>query len=237
MRLGLLGTILANLIEWVVMDIPGPAGRAVRYHYYRRRLKALGRNVKFDVGVRILNPEFVSIGDNTWIDNYVVILAGPPSVGEGPILYKPNPDFDLEPGEVLIGSNVHVANFVIIQGHGGVKIGDDLTLASGCMIYSLSHHHSNLVDRTDRRKYKFTSMVSRRDQSLICAPVVVGRDAALGLNSILMPGVTVGAGSWIAPASLVNCSIPSNALAGGSPAEIVKSDLHPGWIAAESESG
>ena len=237
MRLGLLGTILANLVEWVVMDIPGPAGRAVRYHYYRRRLKALGRNVKFDVGVRILNPEFVSIGDNTWIDNYVVILAGPPSVGDGPILYKPNSDFDLEPGEVLIGRNVHVANFVVLQGHGGLKIGDNSGVASGSMVYSLSHHHSNLLDRSDPRKYKFTSMVQRRDQSLICAPVVMGQDTALGLHCILLPGVTIGAGSWVGSGSVVTHSIPANVLATGNPAQVLKTDLHAGWTPEGSEGG
>lgn len=225
----ILSTILSNLAEWSVTNVPGALGRALRYRYYRRRLKSIGKGVKFDVGVRILNPEHVSIGDNTWIDNYVVILAAPPKVGDGPILYKDNPDFDLRPGEVHIGSNVHIANFVVIQGHGGVKIGDNLTVASGSMIYSLSHHHSNLVDLKDTKKYMFTGMVPHREQSLISGPVVVGDDAAVGLNSILLPGVTIGAGTWVGCASVVTRSLPANVMAVGNPAQIVKSELHPGW--------
>lgn len=223
------GIIAADLAEWIVVSAPGSLGRAIRYQYYRRRLRFVGRGVKFDVGVRILNPGYVSIGDNTWIDNYVVILAGPPKAGDGPILNKLNPDFDLELGEVWIGCNVHISNFVVIQGHGGVKIGSDSAVASGSMLYSMSHHHSNLVDRSDRRKFKFTSMVERRKQSLICSPVVMGQDSALGLHSILLPGVTVGAGSWIGSGSVVSRSLPANVLASGNPAQIVKTDLHPGW--------
>ena len=233
----ILSTSLSNLAEWSVTNVPGALGRALRYRYYRRRLKSIGKGVKFDVGVRILNPGHVSIGDNTWIDNYVVILAGPPKVGDGPILHKENPDFDLGPGEVHIGSNVHIANFVVIQGHGGVKIGDNSGVASGSMIYSMSHHHSNLVDRSDLRKYKFTSMVDRCHQSLIASPIVMAQDSALGLNSILLPGVTIGAGTWVGCASVVSRSLPENVLAAGNPAQIVKSELHPGWKPTARQHG
>ena len=233
----ILSTILSNLAEWSVTNVPGALGRAMRYRYYRRRLKSIGKGVKFDVGVRILNPGHVSIGDNTWIDNYVVILAGPPKVGDGPILYKDNPDFDLRPGEVHIGSNVPIANFVVIQGHGGVKIGDNSGVASGSMIYTVSHHYSNLVDRTDRRKYKYTPMVDRREQSLICAPVVMGQDTGMGLHSILLPGVTIGTGSFVGAASLVTRSLPVNVMAAGNPAQIVKSELHPGWKPTARQHG
>jgi len=228
-------SVLTALIEWVITDIPGTVGRRLRRVYWCTRLQQMGRDVQIDVGVRILGPEHVSIGDNTWIDNYVVIIAGPPSKGEGPFLRRKNPDFNGDLGEVVIGNNVHVANFVVIQGHGGVIIGDNLCIASGSMIYSMSHHHSNLVDRSDPRKYKFTSMVDRREQSLIAAAVVLESDSAVGLNTTILPGVTVGAGSWIGSGSVVVRSVPSNTLASGNPAEVVKPELHPGWTADKDQ--
>lgn len=235
--LGLSKLVLSSLIEWILLDIPGPVGRRLRRAYWRTKLKHMGRDVQIDIGVRILNPQHVSIGDNTWIDSYVFIIAGPPSIGEGPFLLRENPDFEHALGDVTIGSNVHVANYVVLQGHGGLFIGDNVGIASGSMIYSMSHHHSNLLDRSDPKKYKFTPMVDRREQSLICAAVVLDRDSAIGLNSTVLPGVSVGAGSWIGSGAVVQRSVQPNALATGNPAQVVKADLHPGWTPDTDQVG
>lgn len=225
-----------SLLEAMIISVPGQLGRALRLRFWRSRLRYMGDGVQIDVGVRIVNPQFVSIDDNTWIDNYVIILAGPPRDRAGPILFKTTPEFEGEVGEVTIGKNVHIANFVVLQGHGGLSIGDNMTVASGSMIYSLSHHHSNLVDRSDRKKYAFSSMAPGEDQSLVAAPVVLGDYAAVGLNSIILPGATIGAGSWIGSGSVVSGEIPPNTLVNGNPAQIVKSDLHPGWRNPVKES-
>lgn len=221
--------ILSTLIEWVIADIPGPIGRRLRRLYWSRRLKHIGQGVQIDVGVRIVGPEYISIGDNCWIDNYVVLLAGPPTEGGGPIYRKDTPGFRGDPGEIIIESGVHLVNFVVVQGHGGVQLGHNSSIANGGMVYSMSHHHSNLVDRTDTRKFKFTPMVDRSEQSLICRPVVIGDDCAVGLNSVVLPGTQVGHGTWIGSGSVVSGKFPGNALVMGNPAEVKKLDLNPGW--------
>lgn len=235
--LAMIRSVYNSLLESMVINTPGPLGRVLRARFWRYRLKHMGRGVKIDIGVRIVNPEYVSIGDNTWIDNYVVILAGPPSLGDGPVYIKSNPDYMGASGEVVIGRNVHVANFVVIQGHGGLCIGDDTGIASGSLLYSMSHHHSNLVDRTDPRKYAFTPMVPRSDQSLVLGPIVIGRRSAIGLRSIVLPGVTVGDGSWVASGSVVSKPVPKNALAAGNPATLVKEDLNQGWSLSADTAG
>lgn len=224
-----LRSVFESILELLVSNVPGPLGRVMRARFWRSRLKHLGKGVKIDVGVRILNPHCVSIGDNTWIDNYVVILGGAPKEGDGPILLKKNPEFQGNSGDVTIGNNVHVANFVVLQGHGGLRIGDNTGIASGSMLYSMSHHHSNLVDKADTKKYDFTPMVPRSDQSLIVSPVVIGTSSAVGLNSIILPGVTVADGGWIASGSVVSNSVPANSLAAGNPATVIKHELNPGW--------
>ena len=61
-------------IRELVTYWPGSLGFRMRYFYYKRRLKFLGRNVKIDTGVYFQNPQFISISENCWIDKNVVIF-------------------------------------------------------------------------------------------------------------------------------------------------------------------
>ena len=55
-----------------------------------------------------------------------------------------------------------------------------------------------------------------------CAPVVIEDDVWLGLNVIVLKGVTIGAGAVIAANSVVISTIPPRVLAAGIPARVVK---------------
>jgi acetyltransferase-like isoleucine patch superfamily enzyme len=217
----LLKVQLWGLVEWVISPIPEGLGRRIRYSYYKRRLKFIGKKVVIDVGVRIINPKYVSIGDNTWIDNYVVILAGPPGERDGPLKRKLNHAFKYSEGEVVIGSNCHIAMFVVLQGHGGLSIGDNSGIASGSLLYSMSHHYRNTDEPNDLTVYKFSPMAPSSEQSLVVSPVVMEANTALGLNSVMLPGATIHEGSWVGTNSMVLNSIPPWSIASGAPAQII----------------
>lgn len=53
-------------------------------------------------------------------------------------------------------------------------------------------------------------------------PVIIGDNVWLGGGVTILPGVTIGSGSVIAAHSVVSRDIPSNSLAAGSPARVVK---------------
>ena len=65
---------LRGLVEWVIGSIPGPAGYAIRWPYYKMILGGLGWGALIDVGVRIENPRTVFIGKRSWIDRNVLII-------------------------------------------------------------------------------------------------------------------------------------------------------------------
>lgn len=54
------------------------------------------------------------------------------------------------------------------------------------------------------------------------APVTIGRHVWIGMNSIVLKGVTIGDGAIIAAGSVVTRDIPSDCVAGGVPARVIK---------------
>lgn len=211
-----------SMVEGTLSFIAGRIGRKLRYAYYKNRLRSLGRNVVIDVGVRFINPEHISIGDNCWIDSLVSIIAGAPILLGRQVYRKPNPDYRYSEGEVVIAENCHIAQQVILQGHGGLSIGPNITVASGTKIYTLSHHYRNLNHPGDPTMFKFSTMAPFHEQFLISGPVVMKENSGIGLSSVVFPGVTIHEGTLIEALSLVKHSIPAYAIAGGNPAMVKK---------------
>ena len=89
------------------------------------------------------------------------------------------------------------------------------------MIHSLSHHYKK-PGKDDAAIYKFTPCAPPEDQSLIEGPVILEGNNALGLNSVILPGVTIGKNSWIGVCSYVVKDIPPNCIASGCPAKVTK---------------
>jgi acetyltransferase-like isoleucine patch superfamily enzyme len=127
----------------------------------------------------------------------------------------------VEEGELKIGKSCHISKNVVIQAQGGVFIGDFTGIASGAKIYSLSHHYKNLAN-DDGRIYKFTPLAPPGDQSLIQGTVVFEGNNALGLNSVVLPGVTIGKNSWVGTCSNVVDDLPPSCVATGCPAKVIK---------------
>lgn len=199
--------ILFSIIEALITNIPGGLGRRMRRIYYGKRLAEMGPGVVFDCGVRIINPDWVRIGANTWIDNYVVILAGPAERDRAAYNRKKEAT-GIREGEVRIGKNCHIAPFAVLQGHGGILIKDNCGVASGCKLYSLSHHYKGDDNSDNSVIFKFTPMAPKHEQSLISSPIVMEDSTAIGLNSVLLPGTHIGEGAWIGSGSVIRGAVP-----------------------------
>lgn len=207
----------------VTYSFDNGVGWVLRAAYWKARVVKLGKNVQIEIGAKAKNWHSISIGDNSWIDRNVLLLAGSggPSNYMGPFHHKENKSFQGKRGELIIGKGCHIAPNVVIQSIEGVEIGDYSGIASGAKIYSLSHHYRNF-ERDDGIIYKFTPCAPPNEQSLIGGPVVLQGNNAIGLNSVVLPGVTIGKNSWIGVNSCVINNVPPESIAMGCPAKVTK---------------
>lgn len=210
-----------DLVMLLITYWPGSLGYTFRYRYWKRKLKYLGKNVRIDVGVYFQRPGYISIDENTWIDRNVVILAGPDQCHrESKYIF--NHKFQLIKGEVYIGRHVHIGIGAIISGIGGVLISENSCLSAGVKIYSFSHHYRSLLE-PDRSDIHYGSQGDYVKQFMIEGPVVLEENVGVGLNSIILPGVSIGNNSFVAINSVVLQSFPANSFIQGNPGQRVKS--------------
>jgi len=211
---------IKDFIEMIITYFPGRTGELIRYEYYKKHLKHIGKNVKFDIGVFIQNPQFISIDDLCWIDKGVIILAGSDKSNRAR-RFIDNKNYRIERGNVYIGKKVHIAPYSIISGIGGIYISDECGIAAGTKIYSFSNHYRS-DEFPSNRKFCFAIFVEESRQFMIEGPVFLGENVGVGLNSIILPGVSIGKDSFIGINSVVSTSFEKNSMIVGNPAIKIK---------------
>ncbi|MEL6108316.1 MAG: DapH/DapD/GlmU-related protein [Planctomycetota bacterium] len=90
-----------------------------------------------------------------------------------------------------------------------IDIGSNVLIGANSQIFDTDFHP---IDWRDRREGK----------SALSAPVVIEDDVWLGANVTVLKGVRIGARSVIAAGSIVHSDVPSDVLAGGVPAKVIR---------------
>lgn len=125
--------------------------------------------------------------------------------GEGSSIY----DSSLVLGNVKVGQNTWIGPFTVLDGSGGLEIGDNCSISAGVQIYS----HDTVMWAT-----------SAGVEQIEYGSVKIGNDCYLGPNVVISKGITIGNQCVIGANSFVNRNIPSGLRAWGNPAKIIKSN-------------
>ena len=113
---------------------------------------------------------------------------------------------------ITMGNDVWIGYFCLIDGSGGLEIGNNVTISSG--VHVLTHDSSNYRFKNLEKDILNGNHIER-------APVKIGNNVQIGTNSVILPGVTIGDNVIVGALTLVNKDIPSNSKAVGSPVKIL----------------
>lgn len=106
---------------------------------------------------------------------------------------------------IKIGENVFINSCCRFQDQGGIEIGDGSLIGHNTTIATLNH-----------------DFAPTKRQNLTPKSVKIGKNVWIGSDCTILPGVEIGDGAIIGAGSVVTKSIPSNTIAVGNPARIIK---------------
>lgn len=163
----------------------------------RSELAAMGfRHIGEDVRVartaRLLDPQYMSLGDRSMVDEYCILS-----------------------GSLTIGSNVHIAHGCkVIAGIDGFEMGDFSGLAFGVTVFAQSDDYTGHALTNPTVPMKFRRIERGR--------ISMGRHAIVGAGAVIFPGVTIGEGASVGANAIVTKSLDPWTVNVGSPARRVK---------------
>lgn len=147
------------------------------------------------------------------------------------------------PKDVVIGKRVWMWGHLNSQSGGRIVVDDFSKIGSGCEIdavesvtigkftaIAVNVHITDNNNHPVNPSFRKYMRICGDDESRLWkhsahAPVLIGENCWIGRNVSVMKGVTIGDNCVIAANSVVTKSIPSNCIAAGNPAKVVKTNI------------
>ncbi|MCA9962140.1 MAG: acyltransferase [Anaerolineales bacterium] len=112
------------------------------------------------------------------------------------------------PQNFHVGNNVHINSNAFIRAEGNVSIEDNVHISRNLVIYSMNHNYEgDLLPYDSEQRYK---------------PVRIQKNAWIGMNVSIIPGITIGEGAIIGMGTVVSKDVPPLAIVGSAPQQILK---------------
>ncbi len=196
------------------------------------RLMAVFRMYKQTQHLKGIN-EFVEKGNSHFLESFHLLLNKPKKnkvylkVGNDTML-NCTITFESATGEVIIGDRCFIGASQIISKN-RVEIQNDIFIAWGCCIYD---HDSHSIDYKEREKdiqrqlndfRNGKNFIESKDWSAVNSkPIKICSHAWIGMNCIILKGVTIGEGAIVGAGSVVTKDVAPWTIVGGNPAKMIK---------------
>lgn len=121
--------------------------------------------------------------------------------------------------EIVIGDNVGMSS-ACIWSQKSITIGNNVNIGGDCLIMDSDAHPHSYLQR--RRDFEQKVGLEKYMETILCAPIVIEDDVWIGARCQVLKGVRIGARSIIAAGSVVSKDVPTDCVAAGVPAKVVK---------------
>lgn len=151
---------------------------------------SLGKNALLSSKASYYNPKNIHIGDNARIDDFCIISAGE--------------------GGIRLGRNVHISALSSVVGQAPIEFGDFSGISNKVAVFSSTD---------DFVRGMTNPTVPDRFRRLKHIPVILGKHAVVGSNSVLLPGSNLGEGTSVGALSVVRGKLDRWSVYMGNPAK------------------
>ncbi|MFT3918503.1 acyltransferase [Cloacibacterium sp.] len=122
------------------------------------------------------------------------------TIEEGVIIKDYNAIRIRKSGELILGKNVNISDYVSINCLEKIEIGEDSGIAEGCKFYD--HDHAFVTEP----EYEW------KQNEFNTAPIIIGKNVKIYSEVTILKGVTIGDNCIIGTKCLINRSIPANSI-------------------------
>ena len=121
---------------------------------------------------------------------------------------------------MTLGKYVYVGDQTIISAGQSVTIGDSTLIAHGAQIFDNDSHPTDAAQRTAHFR-KMVGHPTNLPIEIKSAPVEIGARCWIGMNALVMKGVTIGDEAIVAAGSVITRDVPARAIVAGNPARVL----------------
>ena len=143
-----------------------------------------------------IHPSF-RIGKNTFL---LLSKEARITIKEGVVMKDNNAIRIRKRGELILGKNVNISDYVSINCIEKIEIGDDTGIAEGCKFYD--HDHAFVTEP----EYEW------KQNEFNTAPIIIGKNVKIYSEVTILKGVTIGDNCIIGAKCLINRNIPANSI-------------------------
>jgi acetyltransferase-like isoleucine patch superfamily enzyme len=166
--------------------------RPVRRAFWSLQGMQIGKGTTFS-SLHVTWPHQVRIGRNCRIEHDVYFHF------DG--IYCPGPS-------IIIGDDCFIGSGCEFNISARIEVGSKVLIASGCRF--VDHNHSTALGIPMGIQPDTAARISAED------------DTWIGVNAVILEGVSIGSGAVIAAGAVVTRPVPANAIVGGVPAKVLR---------------